>query len=113
MFDCTIKIIRISLFSLSAADGSSGFKAEKGRYHLYVAFACPWAHRGLVARKLKGLEDVVSLTVLDWFQGDEGWRFADQVNDYRDYKIYIFFVVDIWREDVGARRDLNWEPPVI
>lgn len=59
------------------ADGSSGFKAESGRYHLYVSYACPWAHRTLIYRKLKGLEDVISVNVVDYFMGsDTGWRFS-------------------------------------
>lgn len=62
--------------------GRAGFKAEPGRYHLYVALICPWASRTLIARKLKGLEDVVSLTVVEPEIGDQGWRFAtpDPVN---------------------------------
>lgn len=56
--------------------GHAGFKAEAGRYHLYVALICPWASRTLIARKLKGLEDVVSLTVVEPEIGDQGWRFA-------------------------------------
>ena len=59
------------------ADGSSGFAAEPNRYHLYVSLACPWAHRTLIARKLKGLENVISYTVVDWFLGSEGWSFTD------------------------------------
>src|ERR687892_1239293 len=58
------------------ADGSSGFKAEPGRYHLYVSYACPWAHRTLIMRRLKGLEDMVSLSVVHWLMADEGWSFA-------------------------------------
>ncbi|KAI1422306.1 glutathione S-transferase [Xylaria sp. FL1777] len=52
------------------------FPAEKGRYHLYVSYACPWAHRTLIARKLKGLEEFVSFSVVHWHMGDKGWRFA-------------------------------------
>ncbi|MFW6049638.1 MAG: glutathione S-transferase family protein [Myxococcota bacterium] len=59
-------------------DGSSGFPAEAGRYHLYASWACPWAHRTLIARKLRKLEDVVSLSVVDWFMGDDGWEFSDR-----------------------------------
>ena len=59
------------------ADGSSGFKAEAGRYHLYVSYACPWAHRTLIFRALKGLEDAISLSVVDHFLGDDGWEFSD------------------------------------
>ncbi|KAK7108247.1 hypothetical protein V1264_016018 [Littorina saxatilis] len=59
------------------ADGSSGFKAEANRYHLYVSLACPWAHRALIVRKLKGLDDVISVTVVDWLLGEGGWSFTD------------------------------------
>lgn len=60
------------------ADGSSGFKAEGNRYHLYVSLGCPWAHRTLIVRKLKGLENVISVDVVDWFLGKEGWKFTGQ-----------------------------------
>ena len=59
------------------ADGSSGFKAESGRYHLYVSWACPWAQRTAIMRKLKGLEDVITLSVVDPVMGEEGWAFSD------------------------------------
>ncbi len=55
--------------------GTGGFKAEPGRYHLYVSLACPWAHRTLVFRALKGLEDAISVSVVNDFMGDEGWTF--------------------------------------
>jgi len=57
------------------ADGSSGFKGESGRYHLYVSYACPWAHRTLIYRKLKGLEDHVSVSVVNPLMLDQGWSF--------------------------------------
>jgi len=57
------------------ADGSSGFKAEPGRYHLYVSLACPWAHRSVIVRGLLGLEDVVSLSVVDPIRDGRGWAF--------------------------------------
>lgn len=60
------------------ADGSSGFKAEANRYHLYVSLACPWAHRTLIVRRLKGLEDVISVDVVDWLLADKGWFFSDE-----------------------------------
>ena len=56
--------------------GLGGFKAEAGRYHLYVSLACPWAHRALIFRKLKGLEDMISLSVVHWLMREEGWTFA-------------------------------------
>ena len=55
--------------------GDAGFKAEFGRYHLYVSLACPWAHRTIIYRKLKGLEDAISMSVVNAFMGDEGWTF--------------------------------------
>ncbi len=57
--------------------GEGGFEAEAGRYHLYVSYACPWAHRTLIMRKLKKLDGVVSFSVVDPFMGEEGWVFAD------------------------------------
>lgn len=52
------------------------FIAEKDRYHLYVSYACPWAHRAMVVRALKGLEETISVSVVDWFLGPEGWKFT-------------------------------------
>lgn len=57
--------------------GGDGFKAEAGRYHLYVALICPWACRTLMARKLKGLEEVISISIVEPELTDQGWRFAD------------------------------------
>ncbi|WP_421863514.1 glutathione S-transferase family protein [Parvibaculum sp.] len=57
--------------------GKGGFKAEAGRYHLYVSLACPWAHRTLVFRKLKGLEDRISLSIVDPLMLEEGWTLKD------------------------------------
>jgi putative glutathione S-transferase len=59
------------------ADGSSGYKAEPGRYHLYISWACPWAHRTAIMRKLKGLEWAISMSVLDPVMGEESWVFSD------------------------------------
>ncbi|OYR22111.1 glutathione S-transferase family protein [Brucella thiophenivorans] len=55
--------------------GEDGFKAEAGRYHLYVSYACPWAHRTLIFRALKKLESVISVSVVDALMADEGWTF--------------------------------------
>ena len=55
--------------------GEGGFAAEPGRYHLYVSFACPWAHRTLIMRALKGLEKAISVSVTHWHMGENGWTF--------------------------------------
>jgi putative glutathione S-transferase len=57
--------------------GEGGFKAEAGRYHLYVSYACPWAHRTLIFRRLKALEDLISVSVVHPDMEDAGWRFGD------------------------------------
>lgn len=68
--------------------GIGGFEAEPGRYHFYVSYACPWAHRILIFRALKGLEDMISVSVVNWYMGPDGWTFdpadgvvADTVNN--------------------------------
>ena len=60
----------------SAPEGVPGFKAEPGRYHLYVSLACPWAHRTLIMRNLKSLGSMIGVSVVHWFLGDDGWTFA-------------------------------------
>lgn len=70
-----------SLRNWITADGSpgpsgvGGFKAEAGRYHLYVSLACPWAHRTLVIQKLKGLKDLIGVSVVHWMMAENGWTF--------------------------------------
>lgn len=72
------------------ADGSSGYPAEPGRYHLYVSLACPWAHRTVILRKLKRLENIVGMTVVDPIRDEKGWAFRngpgyseDPINGFR------------------------------
>ncbi|MDD1006798.1 glutathione S-transferase family protein [Pseudomonas shahriarae] len=55
--------------------GEGGFTAEAGRYHLYVSLACPWAHRTLILRKLKGLENLIDVSVVSWLMLENGWTF--------------------------------------
>jgi glutathionyl-hydroquinone reductase len=59
------------------ADGSSGFKAEPGRYHLYVSWACPWATRSAIVRELLGLQQVISLSAVDPLRDGRGWAFRE------------------------------------
>ena len=80
--------------------GESGFRAEAGRYHLYVSYACPWAHRTLIFRKLKGLEDMIPLSVVHWYMAENGWTFADgdgvipdPIND-ADYMYQVYQAAD-------------------
>jgi putative glutathione S-transferase len=63
------------------ADGSSGFPAASGRYHLYVSLACPWAHRAVIIRELKGLQDAIDVTVVDPIRDERGWRFLPDLPD--------------------------------
>ncbi|MFW5955985.1 MAG: glutathione S-transferase family protein [Halorhabdus sp.] len=82
-------------------DPDARFQPEPGRYHLYVSYACPWAHRTLLVRKLKGLEDAISVDVVDPYRGDDGWQFSpekdgctpDTVND-ADYLREIYVEAD-------------------
>ncbi|WP_029618676.1 glutathione S-transferase family protein [Pseudorhizobium marinum] len=77
--------------------GRDGFKAEAGRYHLYVSYACPWAHRTLIFRKLKGLEDLISVSVVDPLMVENGWEFSGKDGATKDdlfgsdylYQVYL------------------------
>ena len=60
------------------ADGTSGFKAEAGRYHLYAALSCPWAHRTVIFRALKGLEQGITISMADPISEPKGWAFAER-----------------------------------
>ena len=68
--------------------GVAGFKAEAGRYHLYISHACPWAHRTMIFRALKGLTDIIPVSVVNWYMRSDGWTFqagdgvvADSINN--------------------------------
>lgn len=59
----------------AGSSGAGGFEAASGRYHLYVSLACPWAHRTMIFRRLKGLQDMISIAIVNPFMGDQGWSF--------------------------------------
>jgi putative glutathione S-transferase len=68
---------RYSIANRITADGSSGFPAVAGRYHLYVSLACPWAHRAIIVRRLLGLEPTISMSVVDPVRDERGWAFRE------------------------------------
>jgi putative glutathione S-transferase len=90
----------------TTADGSSGFKAEAGRYHLYVSLACPWANRTLIMREIKGLTDAISLSIVDPYMGDEGWFFSDRQGTMPDTVNQAQYLRDIYtkaKPDISGR----------
>jgi putative glutathione S-transferase len=84
------------------ADGSSGFPAAAGRYHLYVSLACPWAHRTLIVRALKKLEEAVSVSVVHPFMGDRGWVLGEGPGCTPDT---VNGVEALWQVYTAARPD--------
>jgi glutathionyl-hydroquinone reductase len=68
----------------AGASGEGGFPAARDRYHLYVSLACPWAHRTVIMRKLKGLEEIVSISVVEPLYGPHGWRFGTSAGTIPD-----------------------------
>lgn len=86
--------------------GVSGFKAEADRYHLYVSLACPWAHRALIFRKLKGLEKFISISVVNSFMADEGWTFhpgPDVIPDNINHKTRVYELYSQAKPDYTGR----------
>ncbi len=78
------------------------FPAEAGRYHLYVSLACPWAHRTLIMRALKGLGDKISVSVVNWFMGEDGWSFQDGDGVVPDPIFSASYLRDVY---AGAKPD--------
>lgn len=70
---------------LAGPSGDAGFKAEAGRHHLYVAINCPWAHRTIIFRKLKNLENVISISFVKPMRGAEGWMFQNKFEDNKEH----------------------------
>ncbi len=82
--------------------GEGGFKAETGRYHLYVSLACPWAHRTLIFRKLKKLEPLISVSTVSWLMADKGWTFDPATGSSGDELFGAQTLGDIY---LKAKRD--------
>jgi len=86
--------------------GEAGFKAEPGRYHLYVSLACPWAHRTMIFRTLKGLEDMISVSVVHWYMAENGWTFQagdGVVADTENHAEYMYQVYTAALADYSGR----------
>jgi len=77
--------------------GEGGFAAEPGRYHLYVSYACPWAHRTLIVRKLKGLEKVISVSVVHPLMPAESWVFGDYPGATEDHLYGADYLYELYR----------------
>ncbi|MGB0446016.1 MAG: glutathione S-transferase family protein [Pseudomonadales bacterium] len=87
----------------AGTSGSAGFKAEPGRYHLYVSLACPWAHRTLIYRRLKGLEEMIDVSIVSPYMHSQGWvfednedpRVADKINHFQfAHQLYTHAMAD-------------------
>ncbi|HSP85089.1 MAG TPA: glutathione S-transferase family protein [Psychrobacter sp.] len=76
--------------------GQGGFPAEANRYHLYVSLACPWANRTTIFRQLKGLEDIISMSVVHPFMGDKGWTFAESTGVVADPIINARYLYEVY-----------------
>lgn len=84
--------------------GKGGFAAESGRYHLYVSLACPWAHRAIIMRERKGLQDHVGMSVVHWRLTNEGWRFEEGIGVVPDSVLGKTSLSEIYKAaDAGYR----------
>lgn len=92
-----------SFHDVVTADGSSGFPAARGRYHLYVSLACPWAHRTLIFRKLKRLDDVVGVSVVEPLMREHGWTFGDARPDHVNGARHLWEIYKRARPDYTGR----------
>ncbi|OOL36828.1 glutathione S-transferase family protein [Pseudomonas sp. FSL W5-0299] len=81
--------------------GVGGFAAEAGRYHLYVSLACPWAHRTLILRKLKGLENLIDVSVVSWLMLENGWTFDQNLGSTGDKLDHFNFMHQRYTADTA------------
>ncbi|VVQ11339.1 Glutathionyl-hydroquinone reductase YqjG [Pseudomonas fluorescens] len=81
--------------------GVGGFAAEAGRYHLYVSLACPWAHRTLILRKLKGLESLIDVSVVSWLMLENGWTFDQHLGSTGDKLNHFQFMHQRYTADTA------------
>ncbi|AXJ05767.1 glutathione-dependent reductase [Pseudomonas fluorescens] len=85
----------------SGPSGEGGFAAEAGRYHLYVSLACPWAHRTLILRKLKGLESLIDVSVVSWLMLENGWTFDQNLGSTGDKLDHFDFMHQRYTADTA------------
>ncbi|WP_017166371.1 glutathione S-transferase family protein [Xanthomonas phaseoli] len=76
--------------------GQGGFQAAPGRYHLYVSLACPWAHRTLIFRRLKGLESMIDVSIVHWLMRENGWTFADGLGVVGDTEHHARYLYEVY-----------------
>ncbi|HCP01734.1 MAG: glutathione-dependent reductase [Alphaproteobacteria bacterium] len=101
--DGTFKRPETSFRNWITADGTGGptgvgnFEAKPNRYHLYVSHACPWAHRTMIIRALKGLEDVISVSVVHWHMAENGWTFEPGKGVIADPVINASYLHEIYK----------------
>jgi len=94
----------------AGSSGEGGFAAEAGRYHLYISHACPWAHRTLIFRKLKGLESVISLSVVHPLMPAESWRFGEYPGSTRDHLYGFEYLHQLYAKAGADPRELVTVP---
>ncbi len=83
----------VTIDGRAGATGEDGFATEPDRYHLYVSYACPWAHRTLIIRVLKGLESIISVSVVHPLMPDESWVFGEHpgaTEDHINHAHYLY-----------------------
>ena len=83
------------------ADGSSAYPAASGRYHLYAARSCPWAHRTLIYRAIKGLDDAISLTLVGPQEQGHGWEMSGRGGEYPDALLGATFMYEVYQQQTG------------